>query len=259
MQAQTTEDIGKGGINHAKNYSGYIIYVDESGDHSLGSVTPYYPVFVLNFCIFRKDHYAKVFTPQMQEFKFVHFGHDIIVLHEREISKRKQPFAFLQNRAVFMNDLGKIIEQAEFTIIAVGIHKEQLTSKCSHSDNLYDMALTFCMEMAYAFLRDIGQHAQTTHIVVEQRGKREDEELELVFCRVRDGENRLSAMPGFEIIFASKKTNSLGLQLADLTTRPIGLHALRPYQSNRAWDIIMTKIHRDPEGRMDGYGLRTFP
>jgi hypothetical protein len=33
-------------------YSQYIVYVDESGDHSLQSIDPQYPVFVLAFCIF---------------------------------------------------------------------------------------------------------------------------------------------------------------------------------------------------------------
>jgi len=35
-------------------FSDYIIHVDESGDHSLESIDPNYPVFVLAFCIFNK-------------------------------------------------------------------------------------------------------------------------------------------------------------------------------------------------------------
>jgi hypothetical protein len=31
--------------------SDYIIYVDESGDHSLTSIDPQFPVFTLAFCI----------------------------------------------------------------------------------------------------------------------------------------------------------------------------------------------------------------
>ena len=37
-------------------------------------------------------------VPRVQAFKFLHFGHDIIVLHEHEIRKQKPPFVFLQNR-----------------------------------------------------------------------------------------------------------------------------------------------------------------
>jgi hypothetical protein len=47
---------------------------------------------------------------------------------------------------------------------------------------------------------------------------------------------------GFEIIFADKKTNSIGLQVADLIARPIGLQTLRPDQPNRAYEIIRPKV-----------------
>ena len=36
-------------------YSDYIVFADESGDPNPASVDANYPVFVLNFCVFRKD------------------------------------------------------------------------------------------------------------------------------------------------------------------------------------------------------------
>lgn len=57
-------------------YSDFVIYVDESGDHSLVSIDRDYPVFVLDFCIFRKEHYANVVAPRVQAFKFQYFGAD---------------------------------------------------------------------------------------------------------------------------------------------------------------------------------------
>lgn len=243
-------------------YSDYVIYVDESGDHTLTAIDRDYPVFVLDFCIFRKDNYANVVAPQVQAFKFAHFGHDIVVLHEHEIRKQKPPFVFLKSRDkrdAFMDGLNRLIEQADFTIVAAAIHKERLTQRYAAPGNPYEMALTFCMERAHAFLRDRGQHMLTTHIVVERRGKREDDELELAFRRIRDGANYVGEMPGFEIIFADKKTNSAGLQLADLTARPIGRHVLDPAQPNRAWDIIEPKLRRSPAGVVRGWGLKVFP
>lgn len=243
-------------------YSDYVIYVDESGDHTLTAIDRDYPVFVLDFCIFRKDNYANVVAPQVQAFKFAHFGHDIVVLHEHEIRKQKPPFVFLKSRDkrdAFMDGLNRLIEQADFTIVAAAIHKERLTQRYAAPGNSYEMALTFCMERAHAFLRDRGQHMLTTHIVVERRGKREDDELELAFRRIRDGANYVGEMPGFEIIFADKKTNSAGLQLADLTARPIGRHVLDPAQPNRAWDIIEPKLRRSPAGVLRGWGLKVFP
>ena len=40
--------------------SKFIVYVDESGDHSLESVDQNYPVFVLAFCVFYQDNYIKM-------------------------------------------------------------------------------------------------------------------------------------------------------------------------------------------------------
>ena len=115
------------------------------------------------------------------------------------------------------------------------------------------------MERAYGLLEAEEQHKAKTHLIVEKRGKREDDQLELAFRRIRDGENyRELAMPGFEIFFADKRSNSAGLQLADLTVRPIGAHVLNRTQPNRAWDIIQTKLY-SRNGRTDGWGLKVFP
>jgi hypothetical protein len=39
-------------------------------------------------------------------------------------------------------------------------------------------------------------------------------------------------------VFASKKVNCGGLQIADLIARPIGRSVLNPAQKNRAYDLI---------------------
>jgi hypothetical protein len=243
-------------------YSNYIIYVDESGDHSLDSIDRDYPVFVLDFCIFRKDHYANVVAPKVQAFKFEHFGHDVVVLHEHEIRKQKPPFVFLKSehkRQAFMDGISQLVSEVEFTIVAAAIHKQRLRQQYVNPANPYELALVFCMERAYAFLRDRGQHSFTTHIVVEKRGKREDDDLELAFRRIRDGANQVGAMPGFELVYADKKTNSAGLQIADLTARPIGRYVMEPAQANRAWQIIESKLRRSPSGAIAGWGLKVFP
>ncbi|WP_244491048.1 DUF3800 domain-containing protein [Paramesorhizobium deserti] len=78
------------------NFGDYIIYVDESGDHSLTSIDKNYPIFSLAFCIFKKEEYVNLAVPAMQAFKFRWFGHDNVVLHESDIVKKRGPFHFLQ-------------------------------------------------------------------------------------------------------------------------------------------------------------------
>jgi hypothetical protein len=73
-------------------YSKYIIYVDESGDHSLQTIDEKYPLFVLAFCVFHKRHYSEYVVSSLEKFKFNHFGHDQIILHENDIRKEKGAF-----------------------------------------------------------------------------------------------------------------------------------------------------------------------
>lgn len=40
-------------------YSDFVIYVDESGDHGMQRLDPYYPIFVLAFCVFISATIAK--------------------------------------------------------------------------------------------------------------------------------------------------------------------------------------------------------
>lgn len=244
------------------DFSNYVIYVDESGDHSLEVIDQYFPVFVLDFCIFQKEYYYSSIVPKVQAFKFQHFGHDLVVLHEHDIRKQKPPFVFLKTQAkriAFMEGLNEIIEGADFTIVAAVIDKHRLTHQYAYPENPYDIALCFCMERAYAFLRDQGEHTRQTHIVVEKRGKREDDALEFSFRSIRDGANHWGPMHGFEIVFADKRINSTGLQFADLTARPIARNTLDPAQPNRAYEIINTKFRQSPAGVVKGWGLKIFP
>lgn len=126
-------------------------------------------------------------------------------------------------------------------------------------DNPYHVALGFGLERVFYFLRDHEAHTLLTHIVVEKRGKQEDNELELEFRRICDNGNYKNDQLPFRLIFADKKSNSAGLQLADLVARPIGLNTIRPLQSNHAYEVLKAKFRRSEAGRISGYGLKIFP
>ena len=63
----------------------------------------------------------------------------------------------------------------------------------------------------------------------------------------------------FEVVFVDKKQNLAGLQLADLVCHPIGRHLLKPEQRNRAYEVVERKFRRSGAGKLEGYGLKTFP
>ena len=248
-------------------FSNYIVYVDESGDHGLQTIDPNYPVFVLAFCIFHKRYYSEKVVPALEKFKFNHFGHDHVVLHEHEIRKEKGFFTFFKDRvhkSEFINELTSIIQESNFILVSCVIDKAALKAKNGDTSNPYHLALGFCLETLFEFLKEKKQDQKLTHVVVECRGDKEDKELELEFRRVCDGENQLGESLPFNIVFAKKQVNSSGLQLADLVARPIGLSVIRPDQTNRAYDVLKQKFYceggREKVGEQyQNWGLKIYP
>lgn len=250
----------------ASKFSSYIVYVDESGDHSMVAVDEAYPVFVLSFCIFQKAYYGRAVVTALEAFKFSNFGHDIVILHERDIRKETGQFRFssAKEKNRFIGALTKITEASKFILIASVIDKRRMSDGGETTGNPYHVALKFCLEQLRDFLAEKKQLDATTHVVVECRGKKEDAELELEFRRICSGANRFSTPLPFTVVFADKKANSSGLQLADLVARPIGLSVVRPEQSNRAFSILREKFFcrggRAQAGKnYEGIGYMVYP
>lgn len=248
-------------------FSDYVVYVDESGDHSLVSIDESFPVFVLAFCIFHKRHYAEKIIPAVEKLKFNYFGHDSVVLHEHEIRKQQGVFSFLSHlptRTAFVSSLSSIMEASNFILVSCVVDKRRLAKSSALPPDPYHVALSLCLSALHKFLVEKNQDALKTHVVVECRGKKEDRALELVFRRICDGDNAASRPLPFDVIFADKKTNLVGLQLADLVARPVGLNYIRPQQSNQAFDLLKAKFFcnggRACVGRdYQGVGLLVYP
>lgn len=242
-------------------HSDYIVFVDESGDHSLESVNPDYPIFVLAFCILPTAAYVEQITPAVRRLKCQLFGHDLVILHEHDIRKKTGPFARLGKdaRDALLEGLTDIIRAAPMTLVAVVIDKVKHKAKYLSPEHPYHLALKYGLERVHHFLQMQGQGDRRTSIVCEARGLKEDKEIELAFRRVCDGDNRGRRPYAMDIVIADKRTNSEGLQLADLVARPAGLHVLRPQQPNRAWDVLATKLFGGAYGVVQGNGLKVFP
>jgi hypothetical protein len=241
--------------------SDFIVYADESGDHSLAKINASYPVFVLALCVYRKEDYCTSSSPALQRLKFKHWGHDMVVLHERKIKQAEGSFAFLVDaarRADFMTDLDDLMTAQPMTVIAAVIDKSKHVARYgAYAANPYTLGLGFCLERLYYYLNERGQADRATVVVFEGRGKVEDDELELAFRRTCAANGTGNRLP-FGIVIAPKTVNSSGLQIADLIARPIGRHVIAPAQPNRAFDIIKTKM-RTYYGRIHGAGLKIFP
>ena len=231
-------------------HSDYIAFVDESGDHSLESVNPRYPLFVLAFCVFQKNNYIRKVTPDLSHLKFSTFGHDSIVLHELEIRKKMGAFSQLglERRENFMHSLSALVAAMDVVFIPIVIDKRIFGEFTTEPAHIYHFAMQMGLEKLYQLLQRYDQNDSLTHVIFEARGRCEDLALELEFRRICNGNNSLQHRLPFEIVIADKKTNSAGLQVADIAARPIGLSVLRPDQPNHAFNILEDKLWQEYRG-----------
>jgi hypothetical protein len=225
--------------------SNYLVFVDESGDHHLNKYPKDYPIFVLAFVIISKDEYCDHLLPKFSRLKLHYFPDVSTIFHEREIRKAEKRFAFLTEanmRKSFQEDLSALMKEIDYKVAAVAIKKEERNKQSMLTEDLYEIGVKHGLAKLEEFLESQNDFNYTT-VTFESRAysidgyRQADEQLYRYF--------RETAHKNFGIEIHIKSAGGLGLQFADMIARPIGIHILRPEQSNRAWDIIKEKICPD--------------
>ena len=178
------------------------------------------------------------------------------MLHNYDIRHAKGEFSFLlpkEKRSLFRGLVSALIKDIPVSIVATAVDKRCLSK---HLDNNpYSLALESCLEQTVSFLEKRGQLQHLTHLIVESRGRPEDEDLTLAFKNISD-QTPFKRYP-LDIKFANKQTNSSGLQIADLVAHPIGKHVMKREQPNQAFDIVKEKLLGYP--KYEGVGLKCHP
>lgn len=203
----------------------YVVYVDESGNAEGVSPGHPFPIFLLALCVFEISEYVNQVVPKFQALKFEFFGHDLIVLHEREIRRKSGDFNVLRGSTQaldFQNRLTQAIESSNFQIFA-----EAVQVLGPQPSDLYTRVLEAGLSRVDSILKS--QYV----LILESRGKKQDQQV------LESIRNRL---PIRKIRFAKKDAMSTGLQIADLVARPIAMNILKPGQGNRAFEAIKAKI-----------------
>jgi hypothetical protein len=149
-----------------KQYSDFVVYVDESGDYSIESINLRYPLFVLAFCIIKKKIYANNISPAVRMLKFDTFGHDMVIFHEHELRKKEGSFSKLGKlqRDALLESLSSVIDESNFTIVPIIIDKSALKRSGLDLPHAYHLAMRFGLEQVYKFLESEGQKDLQTHI-----------------------------------------------------------------------------------------------
>lgn len=246
-----------------------MMFLDESGDHSLEKIDRSYPMFVLAGCIFDLDYYSSIVEPKINNLKNKYFGRINIILRSYDIRKQKGDFSCLVDRKrkdAFYADLDSLIESLDFKIIAAAINKSNLREQYNEPDNPYNLCLKFILERSVMFL---GRSGEKLMFRIESRESHNDTKLAKVYEEFKNYDhlkpNEDMLFPKQEIqskfldlSFNQKVQNIAGRQIADLVAYPIGVYILDKERENKAFKIIEKNFH-SKNGKYLNYGLKVFP
>ena len=73
-----------------------MLFLDESGDHSLDKIDQSYPMFVLGGVIAERSYVRTVVVPRLRQTKEYFFGRDDIILHTADIIRARNGFEALR-------------------------------------------------------------------------------------------------------------------------------------------------------------------
>lgn len=243
----------------------YHLFIDESGDPSLSSINVDFPVFILLGCLFEDSAYQEICI-KIIELKKEFFGSENAILHSRDIRKCEGVFVKLfdlEVKAKFYERLNSILENGKYTVVAVGIKKQEFIEKYGKiADDPYELSLSFLLERAV--METDNSKENSMHITIESRGRKEDEVIQKRYNRLLDnGSSHISPdrfKRRFEKMeFKKKKDNDCGLQVSDLCAYPVARHLINPSEPYPAYDIVEKKFRKSNAGSFIGYGLKIFP
>src|SRR6476469_2890562 len=149
-----------------------IVYLDETGDHSLEKEDKDFPVFALVMMACDLDQYRDTLVPMVNRLKFDYFGHECVIIHSRDIRKAQNDFGFLTDpvkKRDFYDRINEIMSAPGYELIAAVIKKQEHKAKYGkNATNPYDLALTFAMERLLPLLESEGQ--TQVYLIAEARG-----------------------------------------------------------------------------------------
>lgn len=258
----------------------YRLYLDESGDHVFRETEELaHRYLCLLGCWFRNPDYLK-FHEAIEGFKSAYLPHhpdDPVILHRDDMINARKAFKNLRDdtvRAKFDDELLRIIEAAEFKVVAVVIDKQELRRAYgTAAAHPYHLGLGFLLQRFAGYLNHINRVGD---ILGESRGGREDRLLKESYSRVFErgvwmtrSDAFQSALTSGELKLKPKSANIAGLQLADLLGHPVKQWMLNYFGNTtedlapfaqRLMGVIEGKFNRHLyDQRLEGYGVVLYP
>lgn len=232
----------------------WLAFIDESGDHGLVNIDPASPMFAITACVFREEEYLTHELSAMGRLKHRFWSHEGVIFHSYDIRKKQGHFSICQDpqvRTEFYEAVSEHFRNSTCTIISAVINKPLYRARYADPVHAYALAVQFVLERIFLMT------GNGTKIVFESRGAKEDNEVRQWCARI-SRRNATGNRWTCDIHFAKKAWNVAGLQMADLACGPIIHYVLNPNTQRLDWLAVQPRI-RAVGGRMQGYGLKTFP
>lgn len=187
-----------------------------------------------------------------------------VCFHSREIRGRRAAFnPEVIDYDSFITELSELMENLPMTLYAAHIDKAMHVRRYMHPMPVYDLCMTFVLER---IVRDMG-HNKTCVLVLESRGKKEDQELLEHIKKLIDNGSSYCPASAFKRIkgvyfnpkwcaTANDKKSYWELELADLCAYPIQKYFVYGTK-DKAFETLIPKISCYPDYL--GKGLKSFP
>lgn len=248
-----------------------VLYIDETGDHSLSKIDKSYPIFVLSGVIIDESTHDSDITEKLNDLKRKHFGTTDIVLHNKEMTHPQSSnnplymkFMDADFRRKFYRDFGRMFRQLDISVVACVIMKNKHFAKYGlEAKDPYLLSFDNLLNRLVFDLDD----TQKGKIVAESRNSVLDNQLEIAYLATRvEGTNKVQPaemklkLEG-SIKFYQKSDNVTGLQLADMVASPIARRFLGKQERTGhqvAYDDAFSKV-RNINGRWQNIGVTVIP
>ncbi|MCE5279640.1 MAG: DUF3800 domain-containing protein [Planctomycetaceae bacterium] len=163
-----------------------VLFLDESGDHSLEKIDPQYPLFVLAGIIVDQGYAEGELTARLDKFKRALFGRTDLILHTSDITRNRNGFERLIEpgfRERCYSELNALIASLTFKVVAAVIRKDMHLDRYGMAAlDPYMLSLHILVER---FCFEIGNVEGGGLVVAERRAPTLDHELELAYMSLK--------------------------------------------------------------------------
>lgn len=241
-----------------------VLFLDESGDHSLDVIDPQYPLFVLGGIIVDVEYAKGEMAEKVNAFKRELFGTEEVILHTADMVRNRKGFeqmAHPEIRERFYRKLNALLAELKFQIVACAIRKYDHLSRYGFTAlDPYHLALEVLVER---FCYAIGDTRDGGVVVAERRDRILDRQLRLAWLTLKTrGTRYVKAVQVTNrvrgLALRGKQDNLAGLQVADLVVTPVG-RSLLGKSSLVDYGVIQSKFRCNHRREYGGLGLVVLP